>query len=601
MYAARRHRDDTSNWVLTSFAISLVAHVIIMHVLGGIRLLDVDTFTSSVSEWFNVVDVQELLPTAVEPIPADVPKDVEAADEPEPDEVPLLAPPSDVARPSLGEDTGAPTTDHGPSRVRLPHTELPIVHRTGDGMTLSQTDTDLGAVAPVRSGPVKADPRPPVARRKVGKGLPGLPGPAPVKLDLAPVAAPEPDSIEHVAALAPLKTTPDATPAALGNAPVAGILIPMDDDDVAETVGSVKRYVIESGTAFTDDRDNTPVIPLRDEVSVSTVMYEEPGNPLLFFRMEVSVAKHEKLPAIPKDVAFIVDVSLSMRMNEVRQTRDAIAAYLGTLEPSDRFNIVVFSEAPRKLFADFQEVTPERVAAAKDFVDRIPGQIKTDVYRVLRAVMRDVAESTDNSRPTNIFFVSDGKSTSGIRDVRRIVNDIGAFSRPNFSIFAFDAGTGGDRYLLDLLSYRSRGTATYVDDVSKAASAQAKLFAEFDRPVLMQLRPTFTNLKVEETYPTFLPNLYSSHPIVIYGRCTPGQNVTIRLQGKNPYSKRALVYSHTPSKPDPNRSDIAREWARRKIHHLAAEIARFGETRARKEELERLGAKYDLSTPYKRR
>jgi hypothetical protein len=184
--------------------------------------------------------------------------------------------------------------------------------------------------------------------------------------------------------------------------------------------------------------------------------------------------------------------------------------------------------------------------------------------------------------------------------VRRIVNDIGAFSRPNFAIFSFDAGGGGDRYLLDLLSYRSRGIATYVDDVRKAADAQVSLFRQFDHPLLMQLQPTYTNLKVEETYPTFLPNLYGSHPVVIYGRCTRGQDVTIRLQGKNPYSKRALVYSHSPGEPDPARADIAREWARRKIHHLAAEMARFGETPTRKAEMERLGRKYALPTPYKR-
>jgi len=599
MPAARRQRDDVSNWALTSFAISLVAHVLLLHVLGGIRLLDVETFTSSVTEWFNVVDVQDLLPAEMATLPTDIPKETAAADEPEPEDVPLLTRPSDVARPSIGDDTGAPTADHGPSRVRLPHTQLPVVHRTGDH-GIDQTATDLGTVAPVRSGTVEADAARPVARRKVGRGLPGLPGPAPVTLSLAPMAAPAPDTIEHIGALAPLKTLPDATPASLGDAPVAGILIAMDDDELAETVGSVRKYVIEAGERFSDNGDSTPVIPLGDEVKVSAIMYEEPGNQLLYFRMEIGVAKQEKLPAIPKDVMFIVDVSLSMRWNEIRQTRDAIVAYLGTLPPSDRFNIVVFSEAPRKLFPDFEETTPERVEAAGKFVNRIAGQIKTDVYRVLRAVMRDVAETTSSNRPTNIFFVSDGKSTSGIRDVRRIVNDIGAFSRPNFAIFAFDAGRGGDRYLLDLLSYRSRGTATYVDDVNKAAGAQGALFTQFDQPLLMELQPAFTNLKVEDTYPTFLPNLYASHPVVIYGRCTPGQDVTIRLQGKNPYSKRALVYSHAPGKPDPKRSDIAREWARRKIHHLAAEMARFGETKARKSEVQRLGAKYDLPTPYKR-
>jgi hypothetical protein len=598
MATTHRYREETSSWALTSLAVSFVVHLLLMHFLSGFRLFDVERFTSTVQEWFNVVDVQELVLPETRPIPEDIPEQAAADQEPEPEDVPLLEKQLDVARPALGEDTGAPASEHTASRVRLPHTQLPLVLRAGTG-GFDQTETDLGMIAPVRSGAVKADPAPTATRRKVGQGLPGLVGPKPAELEVAAMPAPRPDSIDHSGERAPLKTTADATPETLGDAPPVGILIPMDGDDVAETVARARKVDIAQANVFEDD-DNTPVIPLGDEVAVNTVMYAEPGNPLLYFRMEVAIAKREKLPAIPKDVVFIVDVSLSMRWHEIRQTREAIVSYLTTLTPSDRFNIVVFSEAPLKLFPDFMEVTPERVESAGKFVNRIAGQIKTDVYRVLRAVMRDVATHSASTRPTNIFFVSDGKSTSGIRDVRRIVNDIGAFSRPNFAIFAFDAGGGGDRYLLDLLSYRSRGTATYVDDVRKAGDAQVSLFRQFDQPLLMQLQPTYTNLKVEETYPTFLPNLYASHPVVIYGRCTPGQNVTIRLQGKNPYSKRALVYSHTPGEPDPARADIAREWARRKIHHLAAEMARFGETPTRKAEMERLGRKYGLPTPYKR-
>jgi len=116
----------------------------------------------------------------------------------------------------------------------------------------------------------------------------------------------------------------------------------------------------------------------------------------------------------------------------------------------------------------------------------------------------------------------------------------------------------------------------------------------------MQLQLTYTNVAVDETYPTFLPNLYADRPIVLYGRCKAGENVTIQLEGKNPYARRALKFSSAPGAPDPARDDIAREWARQKIHHLVSDLARTGENADLRAEIERIGREYSVRTPYDR-
>ncbi|MFP4057209.1 MAG: VWA domain-containing protein [Candidatus Brocadiia bacterium] len=593
-----RRREDVSSWVLTSLAISLLVHVLLMHVLGSIRLFDVEVFTSAVSRWFNVVEVPETVtPPELATYAKQLPQQAESPQEPSPTDVPLIGPNQERLRPSFEKQPqpGSPQARREPSRVRLPDTELAVVHHAGPG-GIDQTRAALGEVAPVRGPTVEPEGPSRAGRRTVGQGLPGLPGAPPVSLALSEVPAPRPGKVTHRGALAPPKAKPDATPVELGEAPPAGIVIPMADlASVQEP--EIPQYVLPAEGTF-GDQETTPVIPFGDEVDVAMTMYAEPGNPRLYFRLEIAVAKPEELPAVPKDVMFIIDVSLSMKLREIRQARRAIVRYLGTLRPEDRFNVVAFSEQPRKLFPDFVPPTPERMQAVDRFVDRIPGQIKTDVYRVLWAVVRDVAKSAVRNRPTNIFFISDGRSTSGIRDARRIVNDIGAFAQPNFAVFAFDAGRGGNRYLLDLLAYRSRGTLTYTEDIDGSAARLARLFADYDQPVLLRPRITYTNLEVDETYPAALPNLYADQPIVLYGRCTPGQDVTIRLQGDNPSARRALEYSHKPGAPDPSRTDIAREWARRKIHHIVSDMAKLGETAERRAEIERLGRKYNVRTLY---
>jgi len=595
-----RRRHDVSSWVLTSLAISLFVHVVLMYYVGGVRILDVESFRSSVTRWFRIDE--DLLTTA----PPDITSSTTDAPPPsvdpstaEPDVETLSAPEALRGEFELGphDDLTPPTI--GPSDTRPPDTEQVVLHHRGPGVDVGQAEAYLGREAPVGTPVAKGVGTSDKGTRQLTSGTPGLPKPPPVSLDLAAVSPTRPAAEAHVGTLAPPPVSPEASPVELGGKPTPGIIIPLEDD-VAGRPPEIPKVIISKAPSYQQEPEvEAPVIPFQaDEVTVKFDMYAEPGDTHAYFRLEIAVARRDQLPVIPKDVIFLCDVSLSMRSREIRMTREAVVAYLKALRRTDRFNVVVFSEEPRKLFPDFVEPTADRLQAAEGFIDRIPGQTKTDVYRVLRAVVRDVAQQAIRNRPTNIFFVSDGRSTSGIRDARRIVNEIGAYARPNFAIFPFDAGRGGNRYLLDLLAYRSRGEPVFCDDAARAAQQQADLFRSYDNPVLMRLRLDYTNLDVAETYPSFLPNLYADQPIVIYGRCKPGEDVTIRLQGKNPYARRQLSYSHTPGAPDPAKRAIAREWARRKIHHIVSDMARLGETDALKAEAERLGEQFNVRTPY---
>jgi len=595
----RTRRDDVSRFILTSLAISLLIHVLIVHYLGSIRLFDVEVFTSAVSRWFHVVDVPDSLPPELATTTRQLPPQAETVETPKPIDIPLINPTQHIASPSFADSEKPVASPHKPSGVRLPDTELPVVHTQG-APDVDQTLTQIGDVAPVRTTVGAAVGVSGTGGREVLRATSGIPSGPPVAIDLIDLKAPLPASDTHAGDVASPTAKPTPAAVELGGPEPQGIAIPLTDAIAHKETLSPPVVILPQ--AFSEEEEDTrPIIPLAaDEVKVKVDMYERPGEPHLYFRLEIAAAAPDKLPIIPKDVVFICDVSLSMRRSEIQAARDAIEAYIRRLRSTDRFNVVVFSEEARKLFPDFAQPTPERAEAAARFVDRIPGQVKTDVYRVLRSVVQDVAQQSVRNRPTTIFFVSDGRSTSGIRDARRIVNEIGAYAKPNFAILPFDAGSGTDRYLLDLLAYRSRGQSTFADDRADAPAALEGLFAAYDNPVLMQLRLIYTNLDVAETYPAFLPNLYADQPIVLYGRCKPGQNVTIQLQGKNPYARRALRFSYSPGAPDATRNDIAREWARRKIHHIVSDMARVGETKELKTEIERVGRTYDVRTPYNR-
>ena len=596
----RRIRDDVSSWVLTSLAISLVFHVLLVHYLGGLRVFDVEVFREAVTDWFSIDEgLLEQSQPDISPITTTEPSEATDPTEVKPEPVPMAAPTEPIGAFDNGPDEPIRPPARGPDVTRPPDSKVAVVSYKGPSVQIDQTDAALGREAPVGTLPANGTGTASKGTRTVMGGSPGLPPPPPVGLNLNDVSPERPATATHAGGLAPPTIKPSATRAVLATAPPTGIAIPLEDVVTGKQT-AIPKVIVGPPPEDAKDEEPVPVIELADEVAVNFTMYAEPGESQAYFRLEIAVSKRDRLPVIPKDVIFIADVSLSMRAQEIHITRDAVLGYLRTLRRTDRFNVVVFSEEPRKLFPDFVQPTAERINAVTGFLDRIPGQVKTDLYRVLKAVVRDVASQSIRNRPTNIFFVSDGRSTSGIRDARRIVNEIGAYSRPNFAIFPFDAGRRGDRYLLDLLAYRSRGSFACCDELDAAPKAEAALFTAYDNPVLMGLRLDYTNLDVAETYPAFLPNLYADRPIVIYGRCTPGQDVNIRLQGKNPYARRALRYHHTPGAPDPTRRDIAREWAARKIHHIVSDMARVGETAALKAQIKQIGEKFNVRTPYGR-
>lgn len=594
--AARNRRDDASRWALTSLAISLLVHLIIVHFIGSMRMFDIEEFSSSISRWFHIVDEPES-PTA--PVAARTGRLAEERGVPvpvKPYEIPLFDPKERIPGPSLPPEKALAPPPHTPTPTRPPEAAHAVVHLRGEPK-VDQTDSAIGEVAPVRTVALADVALAGGAGRGVLRGAPGIPGTPRAQLELRELSAPKPATDTHAGHIEPPTVQPSTASVPPGPIVPQGIAIALDDPLARPQIGT-SPVIIFPGVGPSDE--DLPVYPIGGEVSMRMDLFARPGEDRQYFRLEIAVAQPDKLPVIPKDVVFICDVSPSMQRAEILAARNALARYLRALRPNDRFNVILFSEEPRKLFPDFADPTPERIEAATAFVDRLPGHVRTDVYRVLNAVVRDVAEQAVRNRPTNIFFISDGRTTMGIRDARRIVNEISAYARPTFAILPFDAGPGGNRYLLDLLAYRSRGQARFAETHAEAEPSLGELFTTYDKPVLMQLALAYTNVAVEETYPAFLPNLYADQPIVLYGRCKPGENVTIQLEGKNPYARRALKFSHTPGAPDPQRDDIAREWARQKIHHLVSDLAAVGESAELRAEIQRIGREYGVRTPYDR-
>ncbi|HUU69743.1 MAG TPA: VWA domain-containing protein [Planctomycetota bacterium] len=331
------------------------------------------------------------------------------------------------------------------------------------------------------------------------------------------------------------------------------------------------------------------------DIAIAVAAYASPDDPFPFIQIMLTAQESKQLKPVPKDVMFAVDVSLSMSETKINEARLAASQYLPELGPNDRFNVVIFSESIKRAFPDFVEPTPANIEQAVAFIKKIPMEIKTDVYSAIQSICSSLPET---KRPCNIFLISDGKGTQGVRDAKRILIDFAAVLPPNVSIFTFDSGGGGNRYLLDLLSWVSRGQSVLLPQAEGASQSLVRLARLHDKPVLSSLRAVYANLNPEECYPRNPACLYKDQPIVLYGHCETTSNIALQIVGQADEGERFFFQNIVIPQPDPRNQHIAREWARGKIHYLMSRMARSGDDPALIKEIKQLGQKYAVPTPY---
>jgi len=577
-------RPEDREWLLTPLALSLLIHLVLFCLIIGSGLFGMRSLKEIVDVRFRLKDVKREVPPPVQEarlplprelaitptahLPGGVVGDIEKAG--------IVSPPK--ATPEIVRPKGD-----------YPESPLPVLQRPSVEKTSPQVVAE-GIKAPEVVGPpLKVSL--PVAARKISSLLPGPARPLALRFPEPAIEAKKLTTLSGLAPHAPVEKA--AAPASPESAPELGILVaPV----IATTPGEALAAKLPPASPQTLAPLPTTATkqPLEPFVDIRFTTYKDPNDPRRYFRLEIRTREDKPLPVIPKDVLVSVDVSVSIKTAELEEARSALAASLATLNPGDRFNVIRFSERVWKLFPDFVPATDENVRRAVAYSDRIPHETMTDVYSAIQTVVSAIPKS---NRPCNVYLISDGSSTMGIRSLRKIVNDFAVSLRPEISFFVFDSGSDGNLFLLDLVAYKSRGAFVHADRVKGSSAALGELFRRFNQPVLFNIAGKYAGLNVDEVYPEVLPNLFRGEPIVIHGRCAPEDEALIYLWGQDAEGFRDFRHPVELDKAETGDESIAKEWARGKIHHLASQIARHGPRPEWREEISRLAKKHGVSVP----
>ncbi len=349
---------------------------------------------------------------------------------------------------------------------------------------------------------------------------------------------------------------------------------------IADEIAAEKKY------EFLDD-----MVDVRLEAFVPS--REDRG----YFRLQIMPKEGARIQVLPKDILFVLDASQSILQRKLDDAAAAVKTMIGLLRPEDRFNVMLFRDAPSQFQPHSVPASAENKKAALAFLAGLQSSGATDVYRALSAAI--TAPETPGM-PSALLIISDGRPTAGIVDGRTIINNLTDGNASRRPIYAVGGGNTVNRYLLDLLAYRNRGDAHIAQNLKDFRQDLLNQFARISDPILDECRADFGGIEKGQVFPEEMPDFYLKRSVTVYGRFDPkrDKDFVMRLTGRAGQQRKEIVFKADLANARTGDDSIARDWAFQRIYFLIGEMCRVGEKPELVAELRRLSSAYRIKTSY---
>jgi len=227
-----------------------------------------------------------------------------------------------------------------------------------------------------------------------------------------------------------------------------------------------------------------------------------------------------KLPSMPKDIIFVLDLSGSMTGKKISQLKQAMLVILKDLQKKDRFNIITFSSGVRKWRPDLVSAADsEHIHEAKQFVQAMQADGMTNINLALLTAVKDFYKIEEKNRASIIFFLTDGMPTEGERKSAEITKNVKQANEKNVALISLAFGSGADYDSLKTISVQNNGFARKIYEASDADLQVSSLYGEIASVVLTNLSVSYLPSKVDEFRLTQIdfPVVYNGTEVVICG------------------------------------------------------------------------------------
>ncbi|QLJ08958.1 marine proteobacterial sortase target protein [Pseudoalteromonas sp. JSTW] len=342
------------------------------------------------------------------------------------------------------------------------------------------------------------------------------------------------------------------------------------------------RYILALNRDVPMTRDFELTFKPLDKESSQAAFFKEVVNGEEYgLLMLVPPADHFTAQArLPREMVFVVDTSGSMHGQSMEQAKHALFYALSLLDENDSFNIIGFDNDVTALSESAMIANDFNIRRAERFIYGLQADGGTEISNALSRVL-DGKQHDGFVR--QIVFLTDGSVGNETQLFSQIQADLG-----DSRLFTVGIGSAPNSFFMTRAADIGRGTFTFISSASQVQPKMQLLFDKLAHPVVTELVLHADNQELEY-WPSPLPDLYFSEPVLVAVKLAGNQHVTLTGQTLSGPLNINLSANHAAQG-----EGIARLWARQKIKSLLL----YNDKDSVKSEVETLALQHHLLSPF---
>lgn len=326
--------------------------------------------------------------------------------------------------------------------------------------------------------------------------------------------------------------------------------------------------------------------PAPSAVPQASLFAEELDGDTYALLMVMPPERKPDMRRLDRELVFVVDTSGSMGGGSIRAARKAMQMALRSLAPTDRFNVITFSDQAENLFPEAQLAAGSYLQDAKDYISRIEAGNGTNMDAALRAAL-------DRQRPLpagtvrQVILLTDG----GVWGSDALFRYIDA-KHGESKLFTVGIGSAPNNHFMRKAAQYGGGSFTNIANHDEANAVMAELFATLSAPQLSGLQVEWSGKN--ETFPQRIPDLYAGEPLVVTARIDgTARPLTATVRDASGQWQQRLTLTRTSSE-----NGVSTLWARDKLEALYDRITENGESSRARDAIVEVGLRHKLVSRY---
>ncbi len=281
-----------------------------------------------------------------------------------------------------------------------------------------------------------------------------------------------------------------------------------------------------------------------------------------YFMLMIQPQEDERLKASPpRELSFLIDVSGSMRGAKTAKVREAMKGLLKLTKPTDTLQVITFAGSSQKLFDKAVPCTPDNVGKALKVTEGLRGGGGTEMLKGIKMAIND---PIDPKRVRIVIMLTDGY----IGNEAQIIEEVGRRCGDQIRFWCIGIGQSPNRFLVDGVARQGGGMAKVLGLNDDAAPLVTEVMYRIHRAQLAKITIDWGALRVFETYPARIPELWAGRPVIVFGMYETGGASAIAVNGRVEGEPVSWPLQVELPASEPQHDVLAKVWARHKIEEL---------------------------------